>query len=290
MRNKIKHTLLLCVLTALLLTVPTLADTIGGGTVAADALNLRTAANTSSASQILIPQGSFLLVEEEFDGWYKVSWNGREGYVSAEFVDYAAQLDGACTAAATVKGTNVRMRAEANTTSGILGIYDTGAVMAVLGVDGQWLHVCDTNGVTGYIRSDLLSYGETVAATDDLGQQIVATAKQYLGTDYVWGGMSEAGFDCSGFVNYIYKLYGYSMYRVAQDMYTNNGTAVSKDQLQPGDMVFFGYSAWNITHVGMYIGNGQFIHASSSANEVVITDLSQSYYTRMYVGAKRVIA
>ena len=73
-------------------------------------------------------------------------------------------------------------------------------------------------------------------------------------------------------------------------MYTNNGTAVSKDQLQPGDMVFFGYSAWNITHVGMYIGNGQFIHASSSADEVVITDLSQNYYTRMYVGAKRMIA
>ena len=294
MKQKFKHTLLLCALMALLLSVPALADTIGGGTVTADALNLRAAANIHSASQTLIPGGAFLLLEEELNGWYKVCWNGQSGYVSADYVDVDTALDGAYNAAVTIKGSDVRMRAEANTHSGVLGIYHDGDEVAVLGVEGQWLHVCDANGVTGYIRSDLLRYGEGAAVSpataNDLGQQIVTTAKQYLGTDYVWGGMSEAGFDCSGFVNYVYKLYGYSMYRVAQDMYTNNGTAVSKDQLQPGDMVLFGYSAWNITHVGMYIGDGQFIHASSSADEVVITDLSQNYYTRMYVGAKRVIA
>ena len=146
-------------------------------------------------------------------------------------------------------------------------------------------------GVQGYIRSDFLSFGDetaVAAAPAALGEQLVETAKQYLGTPYVWGGMSESGFDCSGFVNYVYDAYGVDLERVAQSIYSKNGTYVEKSDLRAGDLVFFGYSGTSITHVGMYIGGGQFIHASSGSGKVVITELSSNYYTRMYVGAKRI--
>ena len=101
--------------------------------------------------------------------------------------------------------------------------------------------------------------------------------------------MSPSGFDCSGFVNYVYDLYGYDLYRVAQDIYHNDGNYVAKADLQPGDLVFYGYSVYGIPHVGMYIGGGQFIHASTSTTGVIISELDSSYYTNRYVGAKRIV-
>lgn len=116
---------------------------------------------------------------------------------------------------------------------------------------------------------------------------IVSVAKQYLGVPYVWGGTSPSGFDCSGFTQYVFKKCGYSLSRVASSQY-GNGTAVSYSNLQAGDLVFFSgtYSASGITHVGIYIGGGQFIHAASGG--VKITSLSTSYYSSRYYGACRV--
>ena len=128
--------------------------------------------------------------------------------------------------------------------------------------------------------------GSTGSAT---GAAIVETAKKYLGCPYVYGGMSPSGFDCSGFVNYVYKLHGYSMYRVAKDIYYNNGTYVDKANLQPGDLLFFSNSSESVGHVGIYIGGNQMIHASTSQTGVIISDLGSNYYLQHYVGAKRII-
>ena len=161
------------------------------------------------------------------------------------------------------------------------------------GVSGQWLHVTDAAGVSGYVRSDLVRYqrkAATGAATQSAGDQLVQTAMQYQGYAYRWGGMSPAtGFDCSGFANYVCAQSDISLHRVAQDIYTNDGVAVSKAELQPGDLVFFGYGAYSITHVGIYVGDGQMIHASTSSTGVILSDINSNYYTRMYVGAKRVV-
>ncbi|MFQ7009801.1 MAG: C40 family peptidase [Oscillospiraceae bacterium] len=86
----------------------------------------------------------------------------------------------------------------------------------------------------------------------------------------------------------MYKLCGYSMSRVASSIYNNNGTYVEKANLQLGDLVFFASNSSSIGHVGIYIGSGQFIHSSSGAGCVVISDLSSSYYLKNYVGAKRI--
>jgi cell wall-associated NlpC family hydrolase len=112
----------------------------------------------------------------------------------------------------------------------------------------------------------------------------VAIALQYLGVPYVWGGASPAtGFDCSGFVMYVYAQLGVSLPHNAAAQY-GYGTPVPRDQLQPGDLVFFD----GLGHVGLYIGNGQFVHAPHTGDVVKISSLSDSWYAATYVGARRI--
>lgn len=118
------------------------------------------------------------------------------------------------------------------------------------------------------------------------GNALVDTAKKYLGTQYVWGGASPKGFDCSGLMQYTYKQNGISIPRTAREQF-KAGTAVSSSDLQPGDLVFFKGSRGSATapgHVGMYVGNGQYIQAPKTGDVVKISNLSAR---RDYVGARR---
>ena len=113
---------------------------------------------------------------------------------------------------------------------------------------------------------------------------VVGIAMQYLGTPYVWGGSSPSGFDCSGFVMYVYAQVGISLPHNAAMQYNTVGVPVSQAELQPGDLVFFD----GLGHVGIYIGGGQFIHAPHTGDVVKISSLYDSWYASTYVGAKRV--
>ena len=119
------------------------------------------------------------------------------------------------------------------------------------------------------------------------GAQIVQMAQQYMGTPYAWGGSSPGGFDCSGFIYYIYSQFGISLPRMS-DGQCEVGRAISGDNLLPGDLVFFTTYEPGASHVGIYLGGGRFIHASSAAGEVTITPLGKSYYQERYLGARRV--
>ncbi|MDU2064790.1 MAG: NlpC/P60 family protein [Sporomusaceae bacterium] len=120
------------------------------------------------------------------------------------------------------------------------------------------------------------------------GQQIVNTAMQYLGVPYVWAGASPAGFDCSGFITYVFRQQNVSLPRMADEQFAV-GTQVPLSQLQAGDLLFFSTYEPGPSHVGIYIGNGSFIHASSGAGHVKVTSLSSSYYQSRFLGAKRVL-
>ncbi|NLE24367.1 MAG: hydrolase [Clostridiaceae bacterium] len=128
----------------------------------------------------------------------------------------------------------------------------------------------------------------TPQATSPKALAIINTAKSYQGVPYVWGGTTPDGFDCSGFIQYVFNKNGISLPRVTSDQY-KVGTSVSKSNLIPGDLVFFETYKPGASHVGIYIGNNQFIHASSGKNKVMISSLTSTYYTEHYIGSRRVI-
>jgi len=118
-------------------------------------------------------------------------------------------------------------------------------------------------------------------------KQMVSTVSSVMGTKYVYGGTTTKGFDCSGFIGYVFNKSGVKLPRTSAAMYAT-GTSVAKKNLQPGDLVFFNTSGKGVSHAGIYIGNGKFAHSSSSKG-VSISKLNDPYYWgSKYIGAKRV--
>jgi cell wall-associated NlpC family hydrolase len=125
---------------------------------------------------------------------------------------------------------------------------------------------------------------QTIVAPPSTHGGVVGVAMSQLGTPYVWGGGAPGGFDCSGLVSWAYAQVGVSLPHSTYAQY-NMGVAVSKDQLQPGDLVFFD----GLGHVGLYIGGGQFVHAPHTGDVVKISGLGEGWYSSTYVGARRIL-
>lgn len=118
--------------------------------------------------------------------------------------------------------------------------------------------------------------------------KVVKLANHFWGVHYVWGGVSPSGFDCSGFTHYVLLKSNIIVPRTASAQYSA-GTWVARDKLKPGDLVFFTTYKPGPSHVGFYLGNNKFIHASSGAGYVKVSDLTSSYYAKNYIGSKRVL-
>ena len=208
------------------------------------------------------------------------------------------------------------MRSEASTSGSIVTTLIKDTDVKVTGESGDWYKV-EYGTYSGYIYKDLLSdnksgttnrSGETltrnieknndtesgnnnIETTSSKGEEIVAYANQYLGCSYVYGGSGPSTFDCSGFTMYVYKHFGYSLSHSATAQ-SYEGTAVAKEDLQPGDLVFFSdyQTLEGIGHCGIYIGNGEFIHASSGSGYCVkVSNLLSGSYNTRYVTARRLI-
>ena len=176
--------------------------------------------------------------------------------------------------------------------------YEVGEADGVFGeetrqavVQFQLSRGLDADGVVGagtfYALQQRQAAVEVSRGFGRRGAQIVQMAQQYMGTPYVWGGSRPGGFDCSGFIYYIYGQFGISLPRMSDGQF-EMGRAISGDNLLPGDLVFFTTYEPGASHVGIYLGGGRFIHASSAAGEVTITPLGKAYYQERYLGARRV--
>ncbi|SMC67365.1 C40 family peptidase [Sporomusa malonica] len=155
-----------------------------------------------------------------------------------------------------------------------VGIEDDGIVGP-----GTWQALRSYSGNTELSRSK---------SDRRIGQQIAGFAQSYLGVPYVWGGSGAGGFDCSGFIHYVYERYGIALPRVADEQY-DAGRRIPLADIEPGDLVFYSTYAPGPSHVGIYVGNGQFVHASSGAGEVTLTAMSKAYYQARFLGAFRVV-
>jgi cell wall-associated NlpC family hydrolase len=128
--------------------------------------------------------------------------------------------------------------------------------------------------------------GDVLERTSKIAQQLTRSALRFLGAPYVFGGTTAAGFDCSGFVQHVFALLGIGLPRTADAQYDAGRPAVGGPR--PGDLVFFD-TYGGVSHVGIYLGRGEFVHASTS-HGVTVSHLSESYWAARYVGAKRLLA
>jgi peptidoglycan DL-endopeptidase CwlO len=179
-----------------------------------------------------------------------------------------------------IQGQIARLQAEERRRQELLRIQAQARLNAQLAAQRRALEQSRQTEVVG--ASALTPEGISVAPPSRYGGA-VGIAMQYLGVPYVWGGESTGGFDCSGLVAFVYAQLGVSLPHHAASMY-NYGVPVSRDQLEPGDLVFFD----GLGHVGIYIGGGQFIHAPHTGDVVKISSLYDPWYSATWVGARRI--
>ena len=290
--GKAAKVLVLSAATTLLLAVSALAAegdiAVGAGATTGSSLRMRAEASTSSSIITTLDKNvAVAVLDDTLDGWYKVSFDGNSGYVSADFLQIDQDNIFQSYGRANADGVNVR--SSASTDGEVLASVNSGTIVTVTGLVDGWYSVTCQYGTEGYIRSDFVDL--TASSISSSNSSIISFAKQYLGTRYSYGGASPSGFDCSGFTMYVYKQFGYSLPHTATGQWQSGiGTKVySIGALQAGDLVFFNDPSRNAgkacSHAGIYIGGGQFIHSSSSkSNGVIISDLTSGYYNAYFVG------
>lgn len=235
---------------------------LGYGKVTANAVNLRKGPSTAYGCVAVADKGDKCYIIGINEGWYKVIYKNSVCYIRSDYLELTEYP--------------YENAKSPNSPKFYRHGKSTGIIPSAAALNGTLIQKPETQHPV-----DLL--------TNVTGSQILSKAQQYLGTPYVYGGASPAGFDCSGFVYYVLKSLGYSPYRTPADQY-RHGNFVAKNQLQPGDIVFFANTYGNgISHVGIYAGNGQFIHSPNSRSVVSYADLTSGYWSNHYYGARRVV-
>jgi gamma-D-glutamyl-L-lysine dipeptidyl-peptidase len=237
---------------------------------------------------ILETKGPFVKVEtpDRYSGWIPAGAIAR--YASAKAPRYASRGR-----VADVRNLWANVYREADvTTSRPKAKAPLSARLEVLAglIQDRWYKVRLPNGETGFVQKgdvdvlDAISPRPTGAAAD-----LVATSRRLLGVPYLWGGMTPLGIDCSGFVSLVYRVHGRVLLRDADLQFADpRAEVIGRPELLPGDLVFFGRAASKITHVGLYLGDGRFISATTYETPVVREDrLDDAHWATLYQGARR---
>lgn len=276
------------------------AACMGIGSVNVDALRLREEPSTESEILLTAYAGDRVIVLESVDmedgTWYKVNCNLTEGWMRGEYLDIQQNMDVEL-GTGVVNVTLLNFRMSPSTDAAVIGTLAEGAKLNIIGLEDGWFKVTSDDGETGYVSGeyiDLTTAPEqntfAVSSSADaspMAQQLLTYASTLLGCPYVYGGTSPDGFDCSGFVQYVYKHFNISIGRSSDDQYMD-GIRVEESDLQPGDILFWSSSSTaTTTHSGIYIGNRQFIHSANGG--VTITSMDSLWYSMRYVGAVRVL-
>ena len=282
-------------------------DIQGGTVTTSSAVNFRQEATTQSESLGKLSDGTRVAILDEADGWYKVAYDGEVGYMSADYVESQPIMNIEC-GGAKVTTPVLNMRNAPGTENSIVTKLYEGSVAKIIGINNAWFKV-QYGGETGYISPDYVSivpYQSTVTASAPTStgsssgsasaatgtrQQIIDYAANFLGCKYVYGGNTPSGFDCSGYVKYVFKHFGVELTRTSASQYSNS-VHIKKSELKIGDLVFFSQNAGSskVGHVGIYVGGGQFIHAAAPGKGVRYDSLDSSYYSSHYIGSGRVLS
>lgn len=288
------------------LTSPTFATELKTaiGTVdAPSGLRLRAKPNTEAKILTVAQDNDTVVIIRQVGNWYLVNYNLYIGYMHSDYVTTKEQAN-VILGEGSMDSSLTNLRSGPSTATSALDMLKQGEKVEIIGFNCGWYKV-NFEGVTGYIRSDLVTLLEKPAGnrgavapvengsstgstpnSSSTGRQIADYALQYLGYPYVYGGEDPSGFDCSGFMQYVFANFGYTINRTATAQ-LQNGYYVERDSLKPGDIIYFG-SGSIASHVGLYIGDGKFVHAQGSATGVVISSLSENWYNNRYLCAHRI--
>lgn len=297
-----------CILVISLLFVTSIAmAATNPAKIAGTNVNVRKSPSTTAGIVTKLSNSKVTILDKS-NGWYKVSFDKRGGWVNGNYVKVTAVKG-------KINANGVNFRQSASTSSKKLGTLNKTAGIEILDTSSGWNKV-KIGSKVGYVASNFVTAVAAASSTaasakstaktsravsvmaldisedanESIAAKVINYAKEFIGVRYVYGGSSPRGFDCSGFIAYVYKNFGINLNRSAAAMYSN-GVKVSKSQLETGDILFFDASSRKasgiIDHAGIYMGNGMFIHASSSNGEVRTQKLSE--YKGTYLGAKRVL-
>lgn len=274
-------------------------------------VNLRETADTSSKVLTKLPKGTLVSVIKTSKDWFKVNYDNQEGWVSGEYLSLKETTLGTGVVITEV----LNLRSKPDISSDIVSKLSQNDKVTLIERSSEWYKVKTSDGDIGWASSDFItkrkssvSRGDEVDRDDEdasditspvgdgeidsqVVQDIINYAKKFVGEDYVYGGDTpKEGFDCSGYTKYCFGKFGIDLERTAADQ-AGQGSKVLKANLKPGDLIFFDTNGGHnhINHVGLYIGGGRFIHASSPKSGVIITDLSDGYYQRAYMRSRRII-
>lgn len=190
-----------------------------------------------------------------------------------------------------VAPTKLNVREGPSTNYSIIHQLWQGNTVKVIGESNGWCEIQLSDGRIGWVSKQYLNLDIQINDRDQKIQLLISSAKDLLGTPYVWGGTSlqDGGFDCSGFTKSVYKKVGYDLNRVSTDQ-AKQGVPVDKSDLQPGDLVFYSLSDTGlISHVGLYLGDGKMIHSPKTGDSVKITDITTGFWQSRFVTARRII-
>ncbi len=255
-------------------------ESIAAGVVTGSVVNVRSKPDIESEVLTQFEKGDKVEIFEHSGDWYRVSLgDDRYGWLHSDYVAVREEK--------VSRGSTSQTRQDAAEADEA----NAGQTQSVESASGDG---------SGSDADEAESEAESGKSADEQGndaelrQQIVEYAKTLIGIKYVYGGESKKGFDCSGFVKYVYNHFGISITRVSADQ-SKGGKAVKKADLQPGDLVFFDTvedgKLNDISHVGIYIGDGKFIHASTYLKKAItIESMSSSYYSKRYMKARDYIS
>ncbi len=227
--------------------------------------------------EIVLPEDGADITTESFE----VKWSTTPNAVSYHVIIKDSSAEAVLLKDVDTNSINVTSSALSNGNYSIT----VGAVLQ----DGSEVYSLPVDFTYSYAKAEAVAVtSASYTSSNPVIQNILYTAESFLGLPYVWGGTTPAGFDCSGFVQYVYGQNGYSLTRTTYTQWDNDGVFVSKEDLQPGDLVYFG-SGGSPTHVGLYVGDGMMIHSPKTGDVVKYSTIESGYYNDCYMGAKRIV-
>lgn len=258
--------------------------------VTADSLNVRSGPGTDYPRIGSLVRGNKVTILSTEGDWYYISMGDVTGYVSAAYIS----LDGSMNQSGLITGGPLNVRSSPGTGYSRIGSLKQGSIVTVHSTENGWCKI-SSGSLSGYVSASYVTILGNVGEST-LGAAAAAMAVSLLGCRYVYGATGPTSFDCSGLSYYIYRQLGHPISRGSSQQYNNDGSFVPLSQVQPGDLIFifdprFDGSGGRLptTHMGIYVGDGKFIHASTTSYRVQYDNLYGSYYTPYIVGAKRIV-